>query len=192
MNATRAFTIAVPAAIVAIIGVVLLSPLGPVGLARRLEFGTGMRVSPTVLFVTAVAVVLALTALGAATTVGSGRRRIRLRPTRVTTARSAIGPVAAVGATVVRLVDPRRGRDDGGGAGRMHRSRRVGHQLRRARRAPRALRRLAEVDVAVGHYSEPAVPGGGGASLRDDRRPCGDGATQTKPRPCGSTVGRHG
>jgi hypothetical protein len=102
LNAARALTIAFPAALAAGVGVVLLSPLGPVGLARRLEFDTGFRFSPGALLATAAAVVVVLAALGAATRVGDGARRLRLRPSRVTTTAASIGPVAAVGATVAR------------------------------------------------------------------------------------------
>ncbi|MGZ6927866.1 MAG: FtsX-like permease family protein [Acidimicrobiia bacterium] len=102
VNAARALTIAIPGAVVAVIGVVLLSPLGPVGFARRLEFDVGVRVDPLVLVVTATTVVVLLTALGATARLGErARRRVPSRPWRTTSA-SALGPVAAVGATIAR------------------------------------------------------------------------------------------
>lgn len=103
VNASRAATVALPAALVAVVGVVLLSPLGPLGLARRLEFSTGVRVSPGVLATTAAAVVLVLTALGATVSGAQGaRRRIPGRASWITTTASAAGPVPAVGATIAR------------------------------------------------------------------------------------------
>ncbi len=103
LNLARSLTVGVPAALVAVAGVILLSPLGPVGLARRLEFDLGIRIDPAVLLLTALGSLLLFVGAGAIAPVADRAPRIRpARPSRVTTAARSMGPVAVVGATVAR------------------------------------------------------------------------------------------
>jgi ABC-type lipoprotein release transport system permease subunit len=104
-NVMRALTIAVPASVVALIVIVALSPLGPLGLARKLEFDLSVRFDLAVVAMTiaAVLVLFALTGLITPVDVRTSRRsRVHRRPSRLEPALSGIGPVAVVGANMAR------------------------------------------------------------------------------------------
>jgi hypothetical protein len=104
VNVTRALTMAVPAAILAVVVVVALSPLGPVGLARRLEFDLGVRVDLPVLVLTALAVVALFVAVALLTPVGAlaATAPRRVRPSWLDPLVRPLGPVPAVSAVVSR------------------------------------------------------------------------------------------
>ena len=105
VNVVRALTIAIPACAIAIAGVVALSPLGPLGLAHKLEFDLSVRVDSAVL-ATTVAIVLIVFALAGAVTPVESRRdqraRVRTRTSRLNPALLSMGPVALTGARLAR------------------------------------------------------------------------------------------
>jgi ABC-type lipoprotein release transport system permease subunit len=105
LNVVRALTIAIPACVIAVVGIVTLSPAGPLGLARRLEFHLSVRVDGAVLASTVAVVLIVFALAGAVTPVDtrSGRRaRVRSRASRLNPALLGMGPVAATAATVAR------------------------------------------------------------------------------------------
>jgi hypothetical protein len=105
INIVRSLTIAVPACFVAAVGIFALSPLGPLGLARQLEFDIGLRFDAVTVALTVVALLVAFTIIGAVAPIESqARRHSRVgRPTsRLDPALRELGPVALVGATVAR------------------------------------------------------------------------------------------
>ncbi len=103
VNVIRALSIAIPATLVAVVTIVALSPLGPLGLARRLEFDLALRLDPAVLVSTVAAVVIFFALVGAATPIDAARRpRRHATASRLEPALRNAGPVAVVGATVAR------------------------------------------------------------------------------------------
>jgi hypothetical protein len=105
INVVRALTIAAPACVVAAIGIIALSPFGPLGLARRLEYELPVRVDAGVIVVTLLAILLLFAFAGLLTPVdakASRRARLPAASSRLEPAVRGMGPVAAVGATVAR------------------------------------------------------------------------------------------
>ncbi len=105
INVARALTIAAPACLVAIAGIVALSPFGPLGLARKLEYHLGVRVDGRVLAATVLALLImfAVSGLIAPVRVNAVERTPVHRPaSRLEPALRGMGPVALVGATVAR------------------------------------------------------------------------------------------
>jgi ABC-type lipoprotein release transport system permease subunit len=105
LNLVRALTIAVPACLVATAGIAVLSPLGPVGLARRLEFDHPVRFDTAVVVcaVAALLLLFAMAALGTSTSTDEHVPRIasaRGAFARVDVTLRHLGPVAATGATI--------------------------------------------------------------------------------------------
>jgi hypothetical protein len=105
VNVVRALTIAVLACSVAAVSIVALSPLGPLGLARTLEFDLAVRFDAVVVATTVLALLVVFSVAGLMTRVetkparrsGSGARISRLDR-----ALRELGPVVSVGATVAR------------------------------------------------------------------------------------------
>ncbi len=105
LNVMRSLTIAGPACVVAAIGVVALSPLGPLGLARKLEFDIGVRFDAVTIVLTVVALMVTFAVIGCVAPIElRARRRSRVgQPVSpLDPALRELGPVALVGATVAR------------------------------------------------------------------------------------------
>jgi hypothetical protein len=105
LNVVRSLTIAGPACVVAAVGIVALSPLGPLGLARKLEFDIGMRFDAAIVALTIVAVIVTFAIIGLVAPIElRDRRRSRVgQPASpLDPALRELGPVALVGATVAR------------------------------------------------------------------------------------------
>lgn len=105
INVVRALTIAGGACLVAAAGIVGLSPLGPLGLARDLEFDIGVRFDSALVGLTLAGVIVFFAIVGLVAPLESNaRRRSRVgRPTSpLVPALQEIGPVAVVGATIAR------------------------------------------------------------------------------------------
>ena len=105
LNIVRAMSIAIPACVIAVVGLVALSPFEPLGLARKLEFDISVRVDDAVLASTVAAVLILFALAGAVTPVESRRHqraRVRTGTSRLSPARLGLGPVAVTGATVAR------------------------------------------------------------------------------------------
>jgi putative ABC transport system permease protein len=103
VNVARALSIAVPGCVVALATVVGLSPLGPLGLARRLEFDLSVRLDAVVLASTVAALLVLFSVTGIVTPVrAQAVRPVKVRASRWDPALCAIGPVAVVGATAAR------------------------------------------------------------------------------------------
>jgi hypothetical protein len=103
-NVVRALTIAVPAAVVAATALVALSPLGPVGFARKLEFDVGVRFDAVIIVSTVLGVIALFAIVGFVVPVESrARRRSHVtRPSLVEPALREMGPVALIGGTIAR------------------------------------------------------------------------------------------
>lgn len=105
LNVVRASTIAIPACVIAVVVVVALSPVGPLGLARKLEFDVSVRVDLAVLAGTIAIVLVVFAMAGAVAPVESQRDRralVRTGTSRLNPALLGIGPVAVTGAMVAR------------------------------------------------------------------------------------------
>src|SRR5262249_46084571 len=91
--------------VVAGIVIVALSPLGPVGLARKLEFDITVRFDWPVLAVTLLALLTLFALVALVTPVDSEETRpypATVRTSRLDPTLRSLGPVALVGATVAR------------------------------------------------------------------------------------------
>lgn len=103
----RALVVAAMAVVVAVATVLLLSPLGPVGLAGRLEYTHPIRFDWTVLGVLALVVPMFLALVAAITVIPAGRAA-RLHPTgRLSTNAMRLGPVSRAAVTFARGGSPR-------------------------------------------------------------------------------------
>lgn len=105
VSLVRALTIALPACLVAVVSTVALSPLGPLGLARNLEFDLPVRFDAVVLAATALALLMLFSVAGLMTRVATKPARrfgSGTRASRLDLALRGAGPVVAVGATVAR------------------------------------------------------------------------------------------
>jgi ABC-type lipoprotein release transport system permease subunit len=105
MNASvlRALFIGVPAAVLTCVLCVVLSPLGPVGVARRAEPHPGVRVDATVLAVTGCAVAALSAAMGVVTAVRLRRVGARHKEiSRISGLLAPLGPAPRVGASFTR------------------------------------------------------------------------------------------
>jgi ABC-type lipoprotein release transport system permease subunit len=112
LGAARALAVAIGAAVVGAVVAVALSPLAPVGVARKAELSPGVEANLAVLWLGAAATVALVTAAGALPAwwpAGPARRRAEPRPSRLGSALSRSG--APTPATVgVRLaLEPGRG-----------------------------------------------------------------------------------
>ncbi len=111
--ALRALAVAVPAALVAVAVAVALSPLFPIGLARRAEIDRGVDVDVPVLLLGALAVVVVLVVRGVLTGArlahGAGGVR-RRRPSRVASRLADAGAPPPLVAGVRLALQPGRGR----------------------------------------------------------------------------------
>lgn len=95
-GALRSLAVAVPAAAIAVVTAVALSPLAPVGVARRAEPHIGLRADVTVLAITAAAIVLIVEMVGAGVPLLLARQRrapVR-RASRIATLANQLGPTA--------------------------------------------------------------------------------------------------
>ena len=105
INLGRTLTMAIPACVVAAATVVALSPLSPVGLARKLEFDLGVRFDAPIVAATVLAVLVLFSFVGLVAPVETRRARplrVGARPSRFDPALRALGPVATVGASLAR------------------------------------------------------------------------------------------
>ena len=105
VNVVRALTIGVPASAVALVSIVALSPLGPLGIARKLEFDTPVRFDAVLLASTALALLTLFTVSGLLTPIDAQvlrSSRVPARRSRRDPVARSIGPVAAVGAAIAR------------------------------------------------------------------------------------------
>jgi len=105
MNVLRALTIAFLACVVAVPTIVVLSPVGPLGLAHELEFDTGARVDLLVVLTAVLALAVLFAVVGAVTPVGASdplRATPSTHRSRVDPVLGGIGPVATVGTSVAR------------------------------------------------------------------------------------------
>ncbi len=105
VNVGRSLTIALPACAVAAVGIVALSPFGPLGLARETEFDIGVRFDATVVALTLLAVIALFAVTGLIAPIeGEAPRRLRAgQPaSRIEPVLRGVGPVALVGASVAR------------------------------------------------------------------------------------------
>ena len=99
----RALTIAVPASVVAVAATIALSPLEPIGSARKVEFSHGVRFDTLILALTVIGILFVFVAM-AGIAPRSGVRR-SARPTsvsRVDAMTGRLGPVPHVSATFAR------------------------------------------------------------------------------------------
>jgi hypothetical protein len=104
-NVVRSLTIAGPACLVAAVAIVALSPLGPLGLARKLEFDIGLRFDAVTVALTLIALIVTFAIIGSAAPIelkGPRRSRVGRPVSRLDPALRELGPVAHVGATVAR------------------------------------------------------------------------------------------
>ena len=105
LNVVRSLTIAGPACVIAAITIVALSPLGPLGLARKLEFDIGVRIDAVTIALTVVALMLTFAIIGLVAPIElRARRRSRVgrSASPLDPALRELGPVPLVGATVAR------------------------------------------------------------------------------------------
>jgi ABC-type lipoprotein release transport system permease subunit len=105
VNAARSLTIGTVAAAVSAIGVVALSPVGPVGIARDLEFDLGVHLSATVMGITVAALIGLFVLTGLLTPTALRRPRQageRGRASLVDRVLRAGGPVSSLGTTIAR------------------------------------------------------------------------------------------
>ncbi|MEP6660266.1 MAG: ABC transporter permease [Acidimicrobiales bacterium] len=105
VNIVRALSIAVPACLVAGVSIVALSLLGPLGLARKLEFDLPVRFDAVVLATTVLALLTLFSFAGLMTRVETEAPRLSAsgaRPSRLDLALKGPGAVFAVGASVAR------------------------------------------------------------------------------------------
>lgn len=108
VNVVRALIIAVPACVVALATTIALSPLGPLGLARKLEFDLSVRFDAVVLTSTVLAMLILFSVAGIVTPVeAQAARPVKARASRLDPALRAMGPVAVVGAAAARGRWPR-------------------------------------------------------------------------------------
>jgi hypothetical protein len=99
----RTLSIGVPAAVIAVVVAIALSPLGPVGLARRLDASHPVRIDLPVLGGLILGLVVLFAAIGVVTPLVAPRRNtLRTRSANVTRLSRPLGPVAWVGATFAR------------------------------------------------------------------------------------------
>jgi ABC-type lipoprotein release transport system permease subunit len=116
VGAARAVVIAGAAALVAVVTAVVLSPLAPVGVARKAELHTGLQANVALLAIGTGATVALLTLAGVAP-VWWGTRRARRRagdetgsrPSRIGTALTRSGAPTAITAGVRLALEPGRG-----------------------------------------------------------------------------------
>jgi FtsX-like permease family len=102
-NVVRALLIGLPAAALACMVCVLLSPLGPVGVARRAEPHLGFRFDATVMLVAGVSVVASSAIIGAFTLVRMRRAVVlRERVSRIGALVAPLGPAPQVGVSFTR------------------------------------------------------------------------------------------
>jgi ABC-type antimicrobial peptide transport system permease subunit len=102
--AMRALVIALPAAVLAVAVTIAISPLGPLGLARHLEYERKVRVDLPVLVLLVVAIAVSAVALSAFVTTRLTRARrapVRRRVSRFGTA-AGVSAVPSAGASFVR------------------------------------------------------------------------------------------
>ena len=103
----RALVVAAVAVVVAVLTVILLSPFGPVGLARRLEYSHPIRFDWTVLGVLALVVPMFLALVAAIAVIPAGRAtRVQGRG-RLATGAMRLGPVSRAAVTFARGGSPR-------------------------------------------------------------------------------------
>lgn len=105
VNALRGLTVGSVACVIAVVGMVALSSLGPVGLARRLEFDLGPRLAPGVAGATAAVVLVMFLLIGLvapSTRPATERRRPLSRRSLLAPALGELGPVPAVATTIAR------------------------------------------------------------------------------------------
>jgi hypothetical protein len=168
VNVVRALTIALPAFVVAAAVIVALSPVGPVGFARKLEFDIAVRLDPTILALTLLGLVGLFALVGLVAPIGArARRRSRAgrRGSRLDPALLEMGAVPLVGAKVAR------GRSSGAAIGvtavALAAALAAGVMVASYDRLiSRPARYGAWWDVAVGQYSERAPLAVGVAKVR--------------------------
>jgi hypothetical protein len=95
------------AVVVAMLTVLLLSPLGPVGLAGRLEYSHPIRFDWTVLGALALVVPLFLAIVAALTVIPAGRAARLHDRGRLSTSAMRLGPVSRAAVTFARGGSPR-------------------------------------------------------------------------------------